>query len=386
MFLKSYLSAAVIGATVLLSACGNSIDESNTVRVIVNNADGGTVTVDHLSYCVPEFDCPTIGHKPASADCEFDESCEVRYVLRNSTAQLSATPWPGYEFVGWSEACTGTDANCSLNVGEENPQVTAVFNYIGGDHPFDSQISIIDDTLRGCVLYPAHKEDLSSVAEITSLTCREGMAKIQTLAGLAGLTALEELVLHGTLGIGVTNLNELAGMTQLQVLKLDRNNVVDASALANLDQLTLLSMTDNALATVNGLDDFPVLEVLHLRGNPVASFTPLFNGDFPALEQLYVGDQTQDVQLDNFDGMSRTNFPALDTLFIQQHPENITDIAALLDMVTGPDANILKIGASNLVLSNQIFSRAPCAQVNAFKASNFGAYLGALNSNTACQL
>jgi len=159
MFLKSYLSAAVIGATVLLSACGNSIDESNTVRVIVNNADGGTVTVDHLSYCVPEFDCPTIGHKPASADCEFDESCEVRYVLRNSTAQLSATPWPGYEFVGWSEACTGTDANCSLNVGEENPQVTAVFNYIGGDHPFDSQISIIDDTLRGCVLYPAHKED-----------------------------------------------------------------------------------------------------------------------------------------------------------------------------------------------------------------------------------
>ena len=113
----------ILSALFVLSGC----------RVVVlNEGDiGGTVTSTHIMFyqddTVPQINCGGGGVE-----------CKGFYLQYDGQEQLIATPAPGYTFAGWSGACEGQGATCSLDViGNVNAEMRtyheteAHFDYTG---------------------------------------------------------------------------------------------------------------------------------------------------------------------------------------------------------------------------------------------------------------
>ena len=65
---------------------------------------------------------------PQGITCEAGGQCSV-LLSAGSTATLTAAPASGAQFLGWSGACSGTDA-CALTM-TANQSVTATFSATG---------------------------------------------------------------------------------------------------------------------------------------------------------------------------------------------------------------------------------------------------------------
>jgi hypothetical protein len=107
--------------------------------------------------------------------------------------------------------------------------------------------------------------------------------EIKDLSPLAGLSALEQLVLNDT---PVSDLAPLAGLTMLRWLWLDSTQVSDLSPLAGLIALESLYLRNTPVSDLSPLAGLSALEQLVLNDTQVSDLSPL--AGLTALESLYL--------------------------------------------------------------------------------------------------
>ena len=100
------------------------------------------------------------------------------------------------------------------------------------------------------------------------------VADLSALAALAGLTELRVLRLDDN---RVVDVGPLAALTGLRVLDLSSNAIADVGPLAALTGLERLDLSDNRIADLSALSALTGLEVLLLDGNRVADVVPLWS-------------------------------------------------------------------------------------------------------------
>jgi len=106
--------------------------------------------------------------------------------------------------------------------------------------PLFTDFDIPDPGLRKCVEEAINDYRVTAASELAGISCTR--AGIQSLAGLATFTQIEQLTLSSN---EVSDISELGSLTVLQVLYLDNNRVVDAVPLYNLPALRLVDLTGN---------------------------------------------------------------------------------------------------------------------------------------------
>lgn len=98
-----------------------------------------------------------------------------------------------------------------------------------------------------------------------------GRDELEDLTGLQNLTKITKLHLDKN---QISDISELAQLKTLEYLILDENNVTDISALVGLNKLVTLSLKDNLIVSIPGSGwDMPVLNDLDLRGNLLSEET-----------------------------------------------------------------------------------------------------------------
>jgi len=103
---------------------------------------------------------------------------------------------------------------------------------------------------------------LSGLTELESLWLE--FNDIADLSAISGLINLRRLELRSN---GISNISALSGLTQLQWLVLHDNNVSDISAIAELTALETLDLGQNNIADIAALSGLTNLKELDLRGN-----------------------------------------------------------------------------------------------------------------------
>jgi len=131
---------------------------------------------------------------------------------------------------------------------------------------------------------------------------------VSDLSPLAGLTNLQELILHGNTPIadlsplagltrlgyvdlqqdGISNISGLAGLDRLPWLTLSFNQISDLSPLAGLTGLLHLDLNWNLVSDLRPLAGLRNLGSLDLRGNQISDLSPL--GGLTNLRGLYLAE------------------------------------------------------------------------------------------------
>lgn len=92
--------------------CGPGIVDA---RAAVRAARGGSITEYPVSVALYGNGYGKVTSTPARIDC--GTSCSARFD-KGASVTLRASPASGYEFTGWSGACTGTASTCTLTMQE----------------------------------------------------------------------------------------------------------------------------------------------------------------------------------------------------------------------------------------------------------------------------
>ena len=124
-------------------------------------------------------------------------------------------------------------------------------------------------------------ESCPNLTQLVTGSMPEGAAET-----LAGLTDLERLRLYSTSGV---DLARLTALQRLQELDLCGCTLVNPEALASFPSLRALNLGETGLRELSFLPDLPVLTELILKDNPLADLTPLL--DCPWLERLILSRQ-----------------------------------------------------------------------------------------------
>ncbi len=106
--------------------------------------------------------------------------------------------------------------------------------------PLFKDYRIADEPLRNCVEQTIKDGRITRAAELRRLNCSS--AGIANLAGLERFHALEEINLPGN---QLTQVPELARLSQLRILILRDNDLVSAAPLLSLLQLERLDLSEN---------------------------------------------------------------------------------------------------------------------------------------------
>ena len=112
-----------------------------------------------------------------------------------------------------------------------------------------------------------------------------GGNQVADIGPLAGLTNLNHLYLNGN---QVADIGPLAGLTNLNHLYLSDNRVADIGPLAGLTNLHFLGLGGNQVADIGPLAGLTNLNHLYLNGNQVADIGPL--AGLTNLNHLYLSD------------------------------------------------------------------------------------------------
>lgn len=118
---------------------------------------------------------------------------------------------------------------------------------------------------------------------------------------------------------GITRLNGIEQLTELNYLGVDYNQISDFSPLQTLSQLTTVSASDNGISSVSGFPVVYSLSTLILSNNNIADPSPL--AALPGLDHLTL-DSNQISSASTLSGMTQ-----LTSLFLQHN--RLTDVSAL---------------------------------------------------------
>lgn len=106
--------------------------------------------------------------------------------------------------------------------------------------PLFTDFDIPDDALRQCVKDAIKANVVTSASGLSSLSCTD--AGIKTLAGLSTFTELELLTLSSN---AIVDISELAYLSVLETLYLDDNQIIDPVPLYQLPTLQRLNLSGN---------------------------------------------------------------------------------------------------------------------------------------------
>jgi hypothetical protein len=135
----SFSPAAVSGAILsklTVSAASTASPGTDTLKLIATGVGAGSSLHDSLSLVVvvslPRVTVAkagtgvgTVTSNPAAISC--GSTCGAGFAL-GTNVTLTATAPAGNVFAGWSGACSGTDASCTITVSGPQQAVTATFN------------------------------------------------------------------------------------------------------------------------------------------------------------------------------------------------------------------------------------------------------------------
>jgi uncharacterized delta-60 repeat protein len=119
-------------------AAGSASDDAGTTqRFLLARYGASTVTVNFVNQAGPNKGTGgEIASAPAGIDCAADLSCFYppdhfiwQHAFPAGPVTLTATPWQGYLFAGWSDGCSGT-GTCQVQVSgdvSDDQSVTATF-------------------------------------------------------------------------------------------------------------------------------------------------------------------------------------------------------------------------------------------------------------------
>ena len=110
----------------------------------------------------------------------------------------------------------------------------------------------------------------AQLESITILAC--DFSGVSSLEGIANLSNLERLSLNGN---QITDLSALIGLNQLDWLLLDYNQISDLSPLASLGTITNLFLGGNQLSDISALASLTNLVSVNLSGNSISDISPL---------------------------------------------------------------------------------------------------------------
>ena len=182
--------------------------------------------------------------------------------------------------------------NITNNTGRANklrrliPSVSALTNIkiLLGDsvkpNPFSRLTNLKKLSLSGL----SKLDDLSPLAGLTNLqTLRISGTKVTDLTPLSELTSLQSLYVSGT---QVSNLTPLSGLTSLQTLDISRMPVTDLTPLSELTSLQELNVSGTKVTDLTPLSGLANLQTLDVSGMQVSDLTPL--SGLTSLQSLYV--------------------------------------------------------------------------------------------------
>ena len=180
--------------------------------------------------------------------------------------------------------------------------------------------------------------NLNGLAGLTNLTQLDLISdRISDLRPLSALTNLKALALSWN---SITSLTGLEGLTNLTDLILDGNQVSDLQPLTNLRHLTDLCINGNRITSLTGLEALTNLTRLSLDGNQISDLQPISN--LTNLEKL----SFQENQISDLQPISNlTNLTLLDirwnnitSLSGLENLTNLTDIYAAANPLTDTSA------------------------------------------------
>ena len=115
--------------------------------------------------------------------------------------------------------------------------------------------------------------NISELADLTQLT--ELHLSDNNISNISPLTGLTQLTFLGLSGNEISDISALSGLTQLTNLYLDQNAISDISALSGLTQLTFLGLSGNEILDVSPLSGLTQLTDLSLDWNAISDISAL---------------------------------------------------------------------------------------------------------------
>jgi len=132
-----------------------------------------------------------------------------------------------------------------------------------------------------------YASDLETVTTLNTI----GSKKIIYLTGLEFCINITQLNAYNN---QISDLSPLAGLTKLQSLILDYNQIEDMSALSELANLERLNLNNNMVESIPDLQDLKQLRDLYLENNQLDDIDGV--AGLTALEQLWIaGNQIQEI-------------------------------------------------------------------------------------------
>ena len=130
--------------------------------------------------------------------------------------------------------------------------------------------------LRGGNVRGGTVSDLTGLEHATQLRIMDlWRNRIIDITPLAQLTELRELDLGGARGNEIIDIAPLAQLTELRELGLSGNQISDISPLAGLTELRELSLSSNRISDISPLTQLIELTMLKLPGNQISDISPL---------------------------------------------------------------------------------------------------------------
>lgn len=137
---------------------------------------------------------------------------------------------------------------------------------------------------------------------------------------------LESIKLLSAMKSGISDLNGIQLLTNLEELHLNENNISDITPLSNLQNLWALRLSDNNVSDVGPLSGLQNLKELYVTNNKLTNIDNLT--DLPSLTELLLLDN----EIENIDCLKNANFPSLISLNLENN--NIKDITGLADLTS----------------------------------------------------
>lgn len=166
--------------------------------------------------------------------------------------------------------------------------------------------------------------DLSELANLTNL--RElyfSRNQVTDISALAGLVNLEQLSFYEN---EVSDISPLANLTSLKRLSFSSNHVTDISCIADLRNLEYLSFNENQVGDISALEKLTNLQQLYFYKNEVSDISALL--DLTNLRQLnFSGNRVSDIS-------ALANMTKLESLSFGSNQVSSIDILKFLTSLT----------------------------------------------------
>ena len=160
------------------------------------------------------------------------------------------------------------------------------------------------------VNYSDNITNLNGLAGLTNLTQLDLISdRISDLRPLSALTNLKVLNLSWNSITSLTELEGLASLTNLTELDLHNNQVSDLQPLSGLSNLEYLYAFDNQITNLAGLENLKNLKTLYVAGNQISDLRPL--SKLANLESLSIS-RNQITSLAGLENLTKLTFLVLD--------------------------------------------------------------------------